>query len=403
MKKGKWNKIIIICILTVVVSLGVFLWENVVPHSDSVIIRNGYGKGKKTEDYEVTVAGKTEPIKIEIQEQEYSEKEVKSLFKKVEKELDKTVLGENPSWDHIETNLNLVSELQGYPVEIQWDLSTYSVFDTKGEIINEELDKKGTLVELRGTVFYHEETMVYVRNAMVYPKTRKGMEKIIYAIQQELKQVESETRKKASFELPKTIGNQKLEWKKPRESHWHYVLIAGIVFAAFGVYKEKEKHKEKEKKRREELLREYPSVISKFTMLLSTGTTVKNAWEKIVKNYDVQKEHMGEQRAYEEMKVALCEMQGGVSEAESYERFGKRCGISTYIKFGTLLSQNLRKGSKGISEILRMEAIQSFEMRKSTARRLGEEAGAKLLIPMMGMLVVVLVMIMVPAFLTMQL
>ena len=50
-----------------------------------------------------------------------------------------------------------------------------------------------------------------------------------------------------------------------------------------------------------------------------------------------------------------------------------------------------------------MEAIQSFENRKSTAKRLGEEAGTKLLMPMMGMLLVVLVMVMVPAFLTMQL
>ena len=50
-----------------------------------------------------------------------------------------------------------------------------------------------------------------------------------------------------------------------------------------------------------------------------------------------------------------------------------------------------------------MEAIQSFENRKSAAKRLGEEAGTKLLMPMMGMLMVVLVIVMVPAFLTMQL
>jgi hypothetical protein len=67
------------------------------------------------------------------------------------------------------------------------------------------------------------------------------------------------------------------------------------------------------------------------------------------------------------------------------------------------LSQNLRKGGKGISEILRVEAIQSFENRKSTAKRLGEEAGTKLLMPMLGMLAVVLIMVMIPAFLTMQL
>jgi len=144
-------------------------------------------------------------------------------------------------------------------------------------------------------------------------------------------------------------------------------------------------------------------MMSKLTMLLSTGTTVRSAWEKIVQNYERQKESMGTQTVYEEMLTTLREMQGGIPEAECYERFGKRCGVTTYVKFGTLLSQNLRKGSKGVSDILRMEAIQSFENRKSTAKRLGEEAGTKLLMPMLGMLAVVFIIVMIPAFLSMQL
>ena len=105
---------------------------------------------------------------------------------------------------------------------------------------------------------------------------------------------------------------------------------------------------------------------------------------------------------YEEMQTTLHEMQSGISEAEAYERFGKRCGLTAYMKFGALLSQNLRKGSKGLGDMLRMEAIEAFERRKSMARRLGEEAGSKLLAPMLGMLAVVLIMVMVPAFMTMQ-
>jgi hypothetical protein len=49
-----------------------------------------------------------------------------------------------------------------------------------------------------------------------------------------------------------------------------------------------------------------------------------------------------------------------------------------------------------------MEAIQAFESRKNTAKRMGEEAGTKLLMPMFGMLAVVFIMVMVPAFLSMQ-
>ena len=53
--------------------------------------------------------------------------------------------------------------------------------------------------------------------------------------------------------------------------------------------------------------------------------------------------------------------------------------------------------------MLRLETVQAFEERKARARRLGEEAGTKLLIPMFLMLAVVLVIVIVPAFLSIQL
>ena len=72
------------------------------------------------------------------------------------------------------------------------------------------------------------------------------------------------------------------------------------------------------------------------------------------------------------------------------------------MRFGALLSQNLRKGTKGLNDLLRLEAIQSFEERKARARRLGEEAGTKMLGPMFLMLAVVLIIVVVPAFFTVQ-
>jgi tight adherence protein C len=43
----------------------------------------------------------------------------------------------------------------------------------------------------------------------------------------------------------------------------------------------------------------------------------------------------------------------------------------------------------------------AFEMRKNLARRMGEEAGTKLLAPLFLMLGIVMVMIMAPAMMTM--
>lgn len=398
------KKIIWILALSGILAAVLFLMENVFTDSKSVIMRNTYGEGEKVAEYEVKVDGETEEmLQIKVGEQEYSSKEIQEIFRDVMDKLDKVVLGENESFDHVEKNLNLVTSLKGYPVQIQWQLDSYSVMNLYGELLEDNLVKEGTLVELRATISYRDEEAIYVQHANVYPLTRKGADKLLYEITREVKRLEKETRQEESFSLPEEIDGRRLTWSQKKENRWYYVLLLGIVLSIYIGYRESEKVKIEKRQRVEELLRDYPGMISKFTMLLSTGTTVRSAWEKIVQNYENQKEGMGTHTVYEEMAVSLRQMQGGVSEAEVYERFGKRCGVTVYVKFGTLLSQNLRKGSKGISDILRMEAIQSFENRKSTAKRLGDEAGTKLLMPMLGMLAVVFIMVMVPAFLSMQL
>ena len=95
-------------------------------------------------------------------------------------------------------------------------------------------------------------------------------------------------------------------------------------------------------------------------------------------------------------------MDSKATEAVSYENFGRRCDVQVYVRFGALLSQNLRKGTKGLTQLLKLEAIQAFEERKALAKRLGEEAGTKLWLPMFLMLAIVLIIVIIPAFLSVQ-
>ena len=394
-----------ILVVTIFLTLAVFVFERFSHSSDLLVQRNAYGEGEKLVEYELTIENEleNEKIQFEIEEQQYTPAQVQQLFHNVMKELDQVVLGGNESFNRIETDLNLVTNLPDYPVEIQWDLDSYEVMSIEGKVREDKVTKEGNLVKLRGTLSYGEEQTMYIRNMMVFAPTREGKEQLIYEVQEALKAKEQATREDESFSLPERIQGKELKWSQKKEQRWYYVLLIGVVCSAYLVYREREKIKKQVKQRKEELLREYPGMISKFTMLLGTGTTVKNAWEKIVQNYELQREQIGKQTVYEEMLLTYREMQGGVSEAEAYEKFGKRCGVALYVKFGAMLAQNLRKGSKGISDLLQMEAIQSFENRKSAAKQKGEEAGTKLLMPMLGMLLVVLVMVMVPAFLSMQL
>ena len=104
----------------------------------------------------------------------------------------------------------------------------------------------------------------------------------------------------------------------------------------------------------------------------------------------------------EEILETCFEMRNGVGEARAYENFGSRCQIEAYRKLGSLLAQNLKKGSKGLIHILETEAAEGMEERKQQAKKLGEEAGTKLLIPMMMMLVLVMGILVIPSVVGMQ-
>ncbi len=367
--------------------------------------RNGYGEGSRTEEYEVSVDGELEeePLEIEVKEREYTEEETQKIFKEIIEKLDRAILGENASFDHVEKDLNLVNSLEGYPVDIRWELSNYKVFDMNGHIVQENTTDAGTLVELRGILSYRQQEAIYIATVMVYPETRTGKDRWLQALQDKLAESDEASRKDEVMPLPETVDGKHVNWEKRKGASGYYVLVFGILIGIILIWKERQDRKEALQRQREQMERDYPNIVSRMVLLLTTGMTVKQTWRKIVQVYDEQIEQTGIRHAYEEMKVACNEMQGGISEAESYERFGRRCDMAIYMKFGALLSQNLRKGSKGLTDLLRVESIQAFENRKSSAKRRGEEAGTKLMLPMMGMLAVVLIMVIVPAFLSMQL
>ena len=311
-----------IIVMTLLLTLVVLVVELLPKDGETFVTRTTYGEGSKTQEYELIIEDEDEKqkLQLEVEERRYTKEEVQQLFQKVMEELDNVVLGENKSFNRIESDLKLVTALEDYPVNIQWDLDTYEVMSIEGELRQDRLTTEGTLVRLRGTISYGEEQTAYVRNMMVFAPTREGTEKFLYEVRQEVEEREASTREEEGFRLPQKLKGKQLTWKVKKEYRWYYILLIGSVSAVYLVYRDREKVKQKEKRRREELIREYPGMISKFTMLLDTGTTVKNAWEKIVQNYELQREETGKQTVYEEMLLTYREMQGGVSEGEAYEK-----------------------------------------------------------------------------------
>lgn len=399
-KKVKW-KMIIVAVLTVLLAGIIFLSEIKRARVD-VVERNEFGKGGKKERYEVTVDGRIsrEPIELEIGERRYTTEEMKKLFRKTMDELEKIMLGENKSVDHVETDLNLITRMPDSSVDITWESSRNDIINSRGEIQSEKVSETGEMVELRGLLTCGEEESMYVVNVMVYPKSLSGKEELLDKIQKLFAVSEENQRESRTVSLPKTVGGEQIIWERKRENRGIAVLfLGGVVVLMFWIQEKQSLEKEKRERMRQ-MKMDYPEIISQIALLVGAGLTVKNAWKKIALNYQEHKNEKGIRYAYEEMNYTLREMQGGVTEVESYEHFGKRCGLSAYMKLGALLSQSLRKGTKGLVKILTYESEQAWEERKQMAKKTGEETSTKLLLPMSLMLIVVLIIVIVPAFLS---
>lgn len=367
----------------------------------SSVKRNGQGRGEKQERYKVTVENvlKKESMEIEVGEKEYTVSEVRKVFKQTMDKLEKIVLAKNKSADRVETNLNFITKMPDSPIEIVWETDKNKIINTQGEIQEKNLSSKGEQVEIRGCLSYGEEECIYVMNVMVYPKTLSKKEQVLMEIQNKVHFSDRKSKNDEKMLLPKEVRGKKIIWQKEMEYKFLYILLLGGVCTAAIYTREKEEKKKDEMKRKEQMNVDYPEIVSQLALLIGAGMTIKNAWQKMIFQYEKRKKQ-GIRFAYEEMYCTMREMKGGVTEAESYERFGKRCGNSSYMKLGTILSQNVRKGSKGLTELLEKEAKEALETRKQRAKQYGEIAGTKLLLPMSMMLVVVLVIVIVPAFLS---
>ena len=371
------------------------------------IERNDYGKGSKTEVLDVKVGDTKKKIRtdIEVSERRYTTEEIQELFGRIIRRMDRLILNENQTPDHVETDLNLITEIPGEPVTVSWELDRYDVMNVKGEIQEKNIAEKGTLVKLNAVLTYTEnekEQAAYQCVVCVYPKKLSGEEKIKKTVTENMKKADEKQREQETMILPERLGKNEIRYYHPFHNRGMIMLTMSIMIGILLCALQKQNEKKALEDRKKQMLKDYPDIINKLTLYLGAGMTVKRAWRKVTEGYAREKEEGKKRYAYEEMIQTCHEMDSGVTESESYENFGRRCDVQVYIRLGALLSQNLRKGTKGLTELLKLESIQAFEERKAQAKRLGEEAGTKLLLPMFLMLAVVLVIVIVPAFLTLQ-
>lgn len=363
--------------------------------------RNGYGMGSQEAFLRVEIRGgeqKSEEFTLTIEEQQYEEALVKEMAKEASALLPTAILGSNPSLSEVRSSLNLVHNLEGYPFHISWESDNYACIYSDGTIINEEIEKGGEVVSLTAMLSYGTYVERVVLPVHVYPPLYSQEEIFREKVYQALVEQEKAGRYSTELLLPKEVEGKDLVWSKVQEdSSGYLLLVTGIGAVSLYLSGDKDLRK-KVQKRNRQMLSDYPQLMTKLILYMGAGITIRNAFRKIASDYCKERDNGSYHYVYEEMLLTCHELDSGISEALAYERFGKRCRLPQYNKFANLLTQSLKRGGTGLQEELRHEAETAFEDRRNLAKKLGEEAGTKLLLPMMLMLGIVMILIMIPAY-----
>ena len=366
---------------------------------------NGYelkrppiGVGMEEQEVIAVLEGKEKvTIKIEVNEKVLSETEAEQELVMAAELLEDLVKGENEDLSKINKRIYFPDLVPETAVSVEWTRKPYEYVHSDGTL-RENIKIQEPVEQQISAILYCQE---YTRDFEAFVVFLPQENTLEQQIKQLAEQSAEETKNQDVLILPTDYMGREIIWKKPMDLTFLYFLIltaASVVFLKIGAKRDAQIQRQK---RLEEMESDYAQIVSKFTMLLSAGLSVRNAWIRIVM---MQKnKRMEGHPVYEEMNWAFLQMQKGIPETEIYERFGNMVGLVHYKKLMAMFVSDLRRGSTHLLEAMNAEMLQAWDEQKRTARQRGERIGTKLLIPMMGMLGVVFMIILVPAFLSFQL
>lgn len=395
----------VLCVAVgILLGVGGFAWQHGGASLCTSLEREDYGGDPVV--YDLSVEGLeqgTVPVQIQVPPRRYTEQEAAEIFAKVKAGILEEILGENPSLQEVRHDLILPTEKPG-GIRIAWRSSEPEVLDEDGTILAGWESDSGTQVTLQAEItdgFYRDEMEV---SAIVYPPEKSEAEQLASQL---AKQVEQEAAKQpgaVQVALPREFEGRTLRFRKETGTEYLLFPVLGVVLAMFFHWQAKNTEMEARKKREKQLQYDYADLVYQLMVFTGAGLTVSRAWKQIVDNYEKRLGNRTSQprAVYEEMEIALGEMENGRPESQAVSRFGERCQLNEYRRLSSILGQNRHTGMKNLQELLAQEMDTAWEQQKQAAKRLGEEAGTKLLLPLFLMLLVVMVLVMVPAMMVMM-
>lgn len=233
----------------------------------------------------------------------------------------------------------------------------------------------------------------------IVPRALSRYESLLLQLQQAITTEDEGSLGENMLSLPTEIDGQRIYYSEHEDRSYLLLPLLGVI-AAMAIYMRQGQARRTEKKQREVLLMlDYSELVSKLMVYIGAGLTVRNALETISQHFDalIARGIKEDRPLYQELRTMVIQFRRNMPESEIYLSFGRRVNLKPYTKLVSLIEQNRMNGARNLRAMLELEMEDAFEQRKTTARRLGEEAGTKLLIPLFIMLGIVMIIVIVPA------
>lgn len=166
-------------------------------------------------------------------------------------------------------------------------------------------------------------------------------------------------------------------------------VICGATLVAVLVYGINNSINASIKRKKEDILDEFPKMVSKLTLLINAGMIVRKAWDEVAySNFS--------SNLYEEMRNTSKDINEGLSIESAMDSFANRCGLKEIRKFSSIYVQCIKRGAADSINSMKTMSDEAWERKKQISKQKGEIAAQKLMLPTMIMFVGILMVVVVP-------
>lgn len=247
--------------------------------------RETYGGSTKEQKLIVTGLEEEEQmITVTVSPRIYTREEADAVFYEVMEGMEERIRGKNESLQAVSQDLKLPSYLSEYGVRVRWHSSEPELLSSAGSVDTEI--KRVQEVMLQAELSAGDYRADFELPVTLVPEVLTPEEQQKKKFSEELVRLDGQQKYAEYLELPAEYQGKTLSYRNAEKPNYIMIPFLGVLMAALLLMQEESKQRELAKKREQQLLLDYAEVVSKLQVLVGAGMTVRNAWGRMVQDYE---------------------------------------------------------------------------------------------------------------------